>query len=92
MILIRYSNGSTREGVLMAIQANELRIAAKDAQDVLVFHLLHQRWTSEDCDVVTFEFPIAVFDAIGMTPRSGNIVAGTIFPNPMANDTDTLLN
>jgi hypothetical protein len=70
MVLIKYTDGSIRQGVLMAIRGAELRIAAKDAEDVLVFHLVHERWTSQNFDVVTFAFPIAVFEAVGMTPAN----------------------
>jgi len=68
MIVIRHSDGAAQDGVLLSLQGDAMRIAGKGSDDVLEFRLIHGKWVSEDCDVVTFEFPLAVFEAIGMTP------------------------
>jgi len=70
MILICYSDGSSQQGILLNLQGDMLRIAGKDSDDVLEFRMIHGKWVSEDCEVVTFEFPLAVFEAIGMMPPS----------------------
>ena len=74
MLLIRYRTGLIQEGILLAIQGNELRIAVKGCDDIMVFRLLQEGWTSERCDVVTFEFPVAPFEVIGMVPTPQNTV------------------
>jgi hypothetical protein len=67
----------------MAISANELRVAAKGGEDVLVFSLLPQGWISEDLEPVTFEFPTAVFEAMEMVPNSENTVREPLFQEPL---------
>ena len=70
MIVIRHSDGATQEGVLLCLQGVMLRIAGKGSEDVLEFHLVHGKWVSEDCEVVTFEFPLAAFQAAGIIPEA----------------------
>jgi hypothetical protein len=41
---------------------------------------MHNKWISEDCDVVTFAFPLAIFEAIGIMPDSRNQPVGTPVP------------
>lgn len=66
LLLIRYRSGAIQRGVLMAIQGNELRVAAEGCDDILAFRLLPDGWVSESEETVTFEFPTAVFDALEM--------------------------
>ncbi len=68
MLLITYANGSIRQGVLMAVWGNVMRVAIKDSDDLVEFRLQQNTWISEDCEPVTFEFPLAVFEAIGIMP------------------------
>ncbi|HUA57659.1 MAG TPA: hypothetical protein VML19_02830 [Verrucomicrobiae bacterium] len=68
MIVIRYSDGAGQEGVLLSVQGEMMRIAGKGSDDVLEFRLIHGKWVSENCEVVTFEFPLAIFEAIGIAP------------------------
>ena len=68
MIVIRYSDGSGQEGVLLSIQGETMRVAGKGSDDILEFRLIHGNWVSEDCDVVTFDLPLAIFEAIGIEP------------------------
>ena len=72
MIVIRHSDGAAQDGVLLSLQGDTMRIAGKGSDDVLEFHLIRGKWVSEDCDVVTFEFPLAVFEAIGITPQEAD--------------------
>jgi len=68
MIVIRHSDGTSQEGILLNLQGDMMRVAGKGSDDVLEFRMVRGKWISEDCDVVTFEFPLAVFEAIGMVP------------------------
>ena len=45
-----------------------MRVALKDTDDVMEYKLVDQTWISEDCEPVTFEFPLGVFEAIGIMP------------------------
>jgi hypothetical protein len=57
MVLIRYPNGQTLQGVILALGDQKVRVAIKDSDDVAEYRLISQRWVSEDCEVVAFEFP-----------------------------------
>jgi hypothetical protein len=91
-VLIGYRNGLIREGVLMAIQGNEVRIAVKGEDDVMVFRLLRSGWTSESCEVVTFDFPMAPFCAIGMVPNAQNTIEEPPFQSEEAWEPSALVN
>jgi hypothetical protein len=80
MIVIQHSDGSSQEGILLSLQGDTVRIAGKGSDDVLEFRLMHNKWISEDCDVVTFAFPLAIFEAIGIMPGSENQSVGTPVP------------
>jgi len=80
MIVIQHSDGSSQEGILLSLQADTIRIAGKGSDDVLEFRLIHNNWVSEDCDVVTFAFPLAIFEAIGIMPDSQNQSVGSPLP------------
>jgi hypothetical protein len=86
MIVIRHTDGASQEGVLLSLQSDTMRIAGKGSEDVLEFRLIHGNWVSEDCDVVTFEFPLAVFEAIGMVPpkQDASLSAPVAEPRPIA--------
>ncbi len=60
MIRIRRTDGSTQDGVLLSLQGDTIRIAGQGCSDLLEFRLTHNVWVSEDCEVVTFEFPLAM--------------------------------
>jgi hypothetical protein len=80
MIVIQHSDGSTQEGILLSVHGDTIRIAGKGSDDVLEFRLIHGNWVSESCDVVTFAFPLAIFEAIGITPDSRQDSVGTPVP------------
>lgn len=79
-MVIEHSDGSTQEGILLSLKCDVIRVAGKGSDDVLEFRLIHNNWVSEDCDVVTFAFPLAVFEAIGMMPSSQNQSMGAHVP------------
>ena len=68
MMLIRDANGHARPGVILALSGDVIRVALKDSDDVTEYRLVNQSWISEDYEPVTFEFPLGVFEAIGIMP------------------------
>jgi hypothetical protein len=72
MLLIQDRSGLIREGVLVAIQGDQLRIPVNGGDDVMVFRLLQEGWTSENFDIVTFDLPLGPFEAMGMVPTAQN--------------------
>jgi hypothetical protein len=69
-MLIRYSDGRLLAGILLALTGTYLRVALKDEDDVAEYRLLNGRWISADCEPVTFEFPLAAFEAAGIIPEA----------------------
>ena len=92
MIVIRHSDGAAQEGVLLSLQADMLRIAGKGSDDVLEFRLVHGKWVSENCDVVTFEFPLAIFEAIGIMPTNRDTSVGAPVAEVQSSSAAGLLN
>ena len=76
-MLIRYSDGRILVGIILALAGSYMRVAVKDEDDVAEYRLLSGRWVSEDCEPVTFEFPLAPFQAAGIIPdRASTGIAG----------------
>jgi len=67
-MLIRYSDGKTLVAVLLSLTGPVMRVALKNSDDVAEYRLTDGTWLSEDSHPVTFEFPLGVFEAIGMMP------------------------
>jgi hypothetical protein len=68
MMLVRDSSGKTRPAVILALTGATMRVALKDSDDVEEYRLVNQTWISGHCEPVTFEFPLGIFEAIGMMP------------------------
>ena len=68
MMIVRVANGKKRAAVILALTGHMMRVALKDTDDVMEYKLVNQTWISEDCEPVTFEFPLGVFEAIGIMP------------------------
>ena len=68
MMLVRNSSGNRQAAVILALTGDVMRVALKDGDDVEEYRLVNQTWVSTHCDPVTFEFPLGVFEAIGMMP------------------------
>ena len=68
MMIVRMANGKKRTAVILALTGRTMRVALKDTDDVMEYKLVDQTWISEDCERVTFEFPLGVFEAIGIMP------------------------
>ena len=63
MIFIKYKNGRTLQGILLALGDRAIRVAIKDADDAALFRFISGVWVSEDCEIVTFKFAEDGFDA-----------------------------
>jgi hypothetical protein len=72
-MLIHYGDGRVLAGILLSLMGSQMRVAVKDADDVAEFRLVNGLWISECCDPVTFEFPTAIFQAVGMVPDAENL-------------------
>jgi len=64
---------------MMSLHGDQMRVAIKDEDDVVEFRLINQVWVSESCEPVTFEFPTAVFEAVGMVPDAHSLNPQTDF-------------
>jgi len=56
MIFVKYQNGTTRQGVLLTLGGNWIRVAIQGCDDAVEYRQISGQWISEDCEVVTFEF------------------------------------
>jgi hypothetical protein len=68
MMLVRNSSGETQPAVILALIGSVMRVALKDGGDVEEYRLVNQTWVSGHCEPVTFEFPLGIFEAIGLMP------------------------
>jgi hypothetical protein len=50
-----------------------MRVALKDSDDVEEYRLVNQTWVSGHCEPVTFEFPLGIFEAIGIMPPNARV-------------------
>jgi len=73
MMLVRNSSGTKQPAVILALTGDMMRVALKDADDVEEYRLVNQTWVSSHCEPVTFEFPLGVFEAIGMMPPATGV-------------------
>jgi hypothetical protein len=67
-MLIRYRDGSTFEAIVLLLEGAVMRLALKDAEDVLELRLVRGTWLTEDGEPVTFDFTLNVFAAVGIVP------------------------
>jgi hypothetical protein len=72
-MLIHYADGRVLAGILLSLKGSEMRVAVKDADDVGEFRLVNGFWISEACERVTFEFPTAIFQAVGIVPDAQSL-------------------
>jgi hypothetical protein len=68
MMLVRNESGKKLPGVILALTGSVMRVALKGGEDVEEYRLVNRTWVSTQCEPVTFEFPLGVFEAIGMMP------------------------
>ena len=55
-ITIRYRDGRTLDGFVLARHGETLSAAVKDADDAALFTRIHGTWVSEDCEPVEIRF------------------------------------
>jgi hypothetical protein len=68
MMLVTDASGQKQPAVILALAGGMMRVALKNGDDVEEYRLVNQTWVSTHCEPVTFEFPLGVFEAIGMMP------------------------
>jgi hypothetical protein len=73
MMFVTTSSGSKHPAVILALTGGMIRVALKDSDDVEEYRLVNQTWVSSQCEPVTFEFPLGIFEAIGMMPPSSGV-------------------
>lgn len=73
MMLVRNASGKTHPAVILALTGSNMRVALKDSDDVEEYRLVDQTWVSGHCEPVTFEFPLGIFEAIGMMPPTARV-------------------
>jgi len=64
-MLIKYASGTVQEGMLISLRGTQLRVAAKDSDDVLEFNLVEGIWLSEHCEPVSFDLTLGLLESIG---------------------------
>jgi hypothetical protein len=57
-MIIRYSNGSSAEGVMRRVEGGTVRAEVGGVDDAVEYRLIQDQWTSETGVVVTFEFTV----------------------------------
>ncbi len=86
-MLIRYQNGSLLEAIILSLEGAVLRVAPKDADDVIEFRLINGVWVSDDCELVRFDFTMAVLAAVGIVaPARGAKMEETGVPRNACDD------
>jgi hypothetical protein len=69
-MLLYFQDGRILPGILLSLRGNQMRVALIDADDIAEFRMYDGVWLSENSEAVTFEFPTAVFHAIGVVPEA----------------------
>lgn len=73
MMIVRDSSGTKHQAVILALTGKMMRVALKGGDDVEEYRLVNETWVSTQCEPVTFEFPLGVFEAIGMMPTAAGV-------------------
>ena len=55
-MIIRYTDGTAVEAVLLARDGNSIRVAPRGGDDVVEFQDHNGTWVGEDCEPVSIEF------------------------------------
>jgi hypothetical protein len=61
---IRYADGRVVDGMMLTLTGSVARVAIKDEEDAAEFRMVHDRWISEDCETVAFEYPLSLFGSM----------------------------
>ena len=73
MVLVRSADGAKHPAVVLSLIGSTIRVAMKDREDVEEYHLVNETWVSTQCEPVTFEFPLGIFEAIGIMPPGSRV-------------------
>ena len=73
MMLVRNSRGAKHPAVILVLTGGMMRVALKDSDDVEEYRLMNDTWVNGECEPVTFEFPLGIFEAIGMMPPATGV-------------------
>jgi len=57
ILFINYRDGSSRPGLIVGLSGGVIRVALAGCEDLLEFRLVDNQWISDECEVVSFEFP-----------------------------------
>ena len=57
-MLIHYADGTSREGVILSLKSDQMRVAVAGSDDVCEFLLRGSHWISGELEVVSFSFPV----------------------------------
>jgi hypothetical protein len=68
VMLIRYQNSTSREGVILSLAGDVMRVALRNDDDVTEFRLVNGVWLAADLTLVTFDFTLCVLAAVGIEP------------------------
>lgn len=60
---ISYDDGSTHEGLILALTGPEARVAVRGVEEPVQFNLVGESWYSEDGRRATFAFPLGVLES-----------------------------
>jgi hypothetical protein len=72
-MLVRNASGTKRPGVILALIGTTMRVALQDNDDVEEYRLVNETWIDGQWESVTFEFPLGVFEAMGMMPPPAGV-------------------
>lgn len=73
-MLIKYESGLVKEGMLISIRGNQLRVAPKDSDDLLEFTLVQGIWLSENREPVTFDLTPGLLESIGFSEGKHEVI------------------
>jgi hypothetical protein len=57
-MIVRFQDGRTVEGILLANSHQTIRVALRGAEDVTLFRKVNEVWVSDDCEPVTIRFEV----------------------------------
>src|SRR6476620_2952734 len=83
-MLVRYWDGSIREGLVLALEGGVLRVAIKDGEDAYAFRLVNDTWMSEDNKPARFEFLIPAVQKVKVVDVPKPVGARDPLPRSMS--------
>ena len=60
---ISYDDGSSQDGLMLALSGPDLRVAIRGEEDPAQFCLVGDSWRAEDGRKVSFAFPLGILDS-----------------------------